>query len=159
MRKRETGVSTGITTLPQAVLIADDRGAAKISTLCAELTMNANAVAESPPAISKTTPRSHVVSETTNQLCSYYLYEAQVELRFDTVSSDRLTKHGRKDDKRSDNQMSSLRKRLVLEECLFDDFSADVVFQWDCLSALERDIIPGENEQSHHQTVRCLSDE
>lgn len=28
--------------------------------------------------------------------------------------------------------MPRLRERLVLEEILFDDFSADVVFQWYC---------------------------
>lgn len=40
-----------------------------------------------------------------------------------------LTSHGPKDDERGGDDMPAIREWLVGEECVFDDFSADVVLK------------------------------
>jgi hypothetical protein len=83
--------------------------------------MKANAVALSPPAISSTTPRSHVINETTYQLCR--------------GSKVRHTGHSGENDRGSDDDMSSLGEWSILEEILFNDFSTNVILQRNYMSA------------------------
>ena len=86
--------------------------------------MKANAVALSPPAISRTTPRSQVINETTHQL---FLRNQGGTLGH--------TSHGGENDRGSNDDMSSLGEWSILEEILFNDFSTDVILQWYYLSA------------------------
>jgi hypothetical protein len=83
--------------------------------------MKAKAVALSPPAISRTTPRSQVINDTIHQLC----------IRIEGGH----TGHSGENDRGSNDHMPSLREWSILEEILFNDFSTNVVFQWDCISA------------------------
>ena len=87
-------------------------------------TMKANAVALSPPAISRTTPRSQVINETTYQL--FLRYQAG------TMGH---TGHSGENDRGSNDHMSSLGEWSVLEEVLLNHFSTDVILQWDYTSA------------------------
>jgi hypothetical protein len=80
--------------------------------------MKARAVALRPPATSKTTPRSHVNRETWVSSSS-------------ATAANRLTAHGSKDHKCGGNYMPTIGERLVREEGIFNDFSADVVLERD----------------------------
>jgi hypothetical protein len=98
-------------------------------------TMKANAVALSPPAISRTTPRSQVINDTIHQGF----------LRHEGVALGH-TSHGGENDRGSNDDMSSLREWSILEEVLFNHFSTNVVFQWDYMSAVygkygQRDVL------------------
>jgi hypothetical protein len=86
--------------------------------------MKANAVALSPPAISRTTPRSQVINETTHQLF----------LRHQGGTLGR-TRHGGENDRGSNDHMPSLREWSIFEEILFNHFSTNVILQWYYLSA------------------------
>jgi len=118
-------------------------------------TMNANAVALSPPAISSTTPRSQVISETTHQLF----------LRHEGGTLGH-TGHSGEDHRGSDDDMSSLREWSILEEIFFDDFSTNVILQWDYTLASRDSMIQGRTGCRHicpetksgdidHQVIRC----
>jgi hypothetical protein len=85
--------------------------------------MNANAVALSPPAISRTTPRSQVINETAHQL---FLRNQGGMLRH--------TGHSGEDHRGSNDDMPSLREWSILEEILFNHFSTNVILQWDYTS-------------------------
>jgi hypothetical protein len=84
-------------------------------------TMNANAVALSPPAISRTTPRSQVINDTIHQLC----------IRIEGGH----TGHSGENDRGSNDDMSSLREWSILEEIFFNNLSTNVILQWDYTSA------------------------
>jgi hypothetical protein len=52
------------------------------------------------------------------------------------TQKQRHTTHSREDDQAGDEHMPSLAEWLVLEEIVFDDFSADIVFERDCMVQL-----------------------
>jgi len=94
--------------------------------------MNANAVALSPPAISRTTPRSQVINETIHQLSRRY--------QGGTMGH---TGHSGENDRGSDDHMPSLGEWSILEEVLFDDFSTNIILQWDYTSASYGNMLKG----------------
>ena len=83
--------------------------------------MKAKAVALKPPAISRTTPRSHVARETISRTSAS---------SFD-ICNARLTGHCREDNDNGNDHMSVLRERFFLEKIIFYNFSTHVVLKGD----------------------------
>ena len=88
--------------------------------------MKASAVALSPPAISSTTPRSHVNKET-NQI-SLIGKESMSQTEPNDLGWGR-TEHGRKYYTGRGDDMSTFGEWLTLEEILFDHFTTNVILQ------------------------------